>query len=309
LSLVAAKRLPDFNRAVRKGDNCVMLKIIPRAAARSVSGSLVIALHCSGGTGQHWQKLRRALGPTFEVLSPNLIGCGDNPHWSGESSFELTDEARPIVEIIDAWNGSIHLVGHSYGGGVALRVAVERPARIASLSLYEPTAFHVLNSTGEDGQVALKEICALAEKIRRLVITGAEWAAARCFVDYWNRSGTFDALKPDAQSDLVRYIPKACLDFRALIEERVPLVAYRRLRVPLRLMIGEHALLATELLARKLSAVMNPGALRVVAGAGHMGPQSHSDIVVKMIVEHIAASDPTAAGWYRTPMSSTPQAA
>jgi pimeloyl-ACP methyl ester carboxylesterase len=291
-----------------------MLKIISHATARSVSGSLVIALHCSGSTGQQWQKLRQALGPTFRVISPDLIGCGDTSHWSGERPFKLTDEARPIVEIIDDWNGSVHLVGkfglvgHSYGGGVALRVAVERPARIASLSLYEPTAFHVLNAAGEDGQVALKEISVLAAEIRRLVATGAEWAAARFFVDYWNHAGMFEALKPDAQVDLVRYMPKACLDFSALIEERVPLVAYQRLRVPLRLMIGEHAPLATELLARKLSLVMNPGALRVVAGAGHMGPQSHSSIVVKMIIEHIAASDPNTA-WYRPLISVVPRAA
>ena len=115
-------------------------------------------------------------------------------------------------------------------------------------------------------------------------------------------------MNPDAQADLVRYVPKAFLDFRASIEERVPLVAYRRLRMPLCLMIGEHAPLATELPARKLSAVMNPGALRVVKGAGHMGPQSHSNIVVKMVVDNIAASDPSAA-WYRTPISPTPQAA
>jgi pimeloyl-ACP methyl ester carboxylesterase len=263
---------------------------------------LVIALHCSGGTGQQWQKLTQALGPTFRVTSPNLIGCGDNPHWTGENPFELTDEARSIVEIIDAWNGPVHLVGHSYGGGVALRVAVERPARIASLSLYEPTAFHVLKAVGEDGQVVLEEIRTLAAKIGRYVVIGAYRAAARCFVDYWNRAGTFEALKPDAQANLLRYAPKACLDFRALIEERTPLVAYRRLRVPLRLMIGQHAPAATELLARKLAVVMNPGALRVVADAGHMGPTSHSDVVVKMIIEHIAASDPTAA-WYRTPLT------
>jgi hypothetical protein len=38
-----------------------MLKIISHAAARSVSSSLVIALHCSGGIGQQWQKLAPSL--------------------------------------------------------------------------------------------------------------------------------------------------------------------------------------------------------------------------------------------------------
>src|SRR6266536_155294 len=39
------------------------------------------------------------------------------------------------------WTAPVHLIGHSYGGGVALRVAVERSNRIASLTLYEPAAF------------------------------------------------------------------------------------------------------------------------------------------------------------------------
>ena len=77
------------------------------------------------------------------------------------------------------------------------------------------------------------------------------------------------------------------------------LVAYRWLRVPLQLMIGQHAPAVTELLARKLAAAMNPGALRIVAGAGHMGPTSHSNVVAKMIIEHIAASEPSAP-WYGT---------
>jgi pimeloyl-ACP methyl ester carboxylesterase len=115
-------------------------------------------------------------------------------------------------------------------------------------------------------------------------------------------AGTFETLKPDAQANLVRYIPKACLDFRALLEERTPLVVYRRLHVPLRLICGEHAPMPAELLARKLAVVMNPGALRIAAGAGHMGPVSHSDVVVRMIVEHIAASDPTEA-WHRTALA------
>ena len=272
-----------------------MLQIIPHAAARSNSRPMVIALHCSGGTGQQWQELTQALGPIFRVISPNLIGCGDNPLWGGENPFALADEARPLVEIIDAWNGPVHLVGHSYGGGVALRLVVERPSRIASLSLYEPTAFHVLKATGEDGQAALEEIRTLAAEIGRHVVTGAYRAAARRFVDYWHRAGTFDALKPDAQANLVRYVPKACHDFRALIEEPTPLVAYRRLRIPLLLIIGQHAPAATELLARKLAMVINPGALRVLTGAGHMGPTSHRDVVVKMMIEHIASSDPTAA--------------
>jgi len=252
----------------------------------------VIALHCSGSSGRQWQSLGEALGDRFALVAPELYGCGTRDQWNGERAFTLAEEAATAVAVIDAERAPVHLVGHSQGGAVALRVACMRPTRVASLSLYEPTAFHVLKHMGEDGVAALAEIRELAADIDRGVASGAYRAAAQRFVDYWNGDGSFVALKPQVQADMVRYAPKSGLDFRASIDERTPLAALRRLRIPTLLLRGEHGPMSTAAIVRKLLPVMRSVVACDVADAGHMGPLTHAAAVNGAIMRHIAANEP-----------------
>jgi pimeloyl-ACP methyl ester carboxylesterase len=250
----------------------------------------VIALHCSGSTGRQWNKLALALGDRFSMIAPDLIGSGATPPWKGGRRFRLADEAARITAIIDALDGDVHLVGHSYGGSVALRVACERPARIASLSLYEPVAFHVLRSLGPDARAALAEIRSVAGRVAHDVTVEDYRAASRHFVDYWNGEGTWAGLKLDSQAEFVRYVSKAPLEFSALIDEPTPLAAYGRLACPVLLMRGARAPKPTALIAQKLFSIFHNAVLEEIPGAGHMGPFSHGELVSEMIAAHVAAA-------------------
>src|ERR1044072_1376994 len=157
----------------------------------------VVALHCSGAGGYEWRRLTQALGQRFKVVAPVLIGCGTAGLWSGTHAFTASDEAASIVDVIDAAESAVHLVGHSYGGGVALRGARERPARIASLTLYEPVAFHLLKTAGPAGHAAFEEIMALAGRVDHAVLCGAFFAAAEIFIEHWNGAGAVPVLDED----------------------------------------------------------------------------------------------------------------
>jgi pimeloyl-ACP methyl ester carboxylesterase len=111
----------------------------------------VIALHCSGAGASEWYSLAEALGDDYELLAPEHYGSASNGAWAGEHAFTLSDDAARAIALMDASQSKIHLVGHSYGGGVALHVALARPSQIASMVLYEPSAFHLLQQLGAAG--------------------------------------------------------------------------------------------------------------------------------------------------------------
>ncbi len=264
----------------------------------------VIALHCSGAGAGQWKKLAATLGPRYAVDAPEHYGCNSTGHWTGEHAFSLADEAQRTVDLIDRCAGKVHLVGHSYGGGVALHIALARPDRIASLSLYEPSVFHLLKAFGPAAREAFTEITAITAKTGSGIVSGDYRSAAVAFIDYWGGVGTFASLRPAVQSALVRWIPKSPLDVRALIEEGTPLAAYAALDFPVLVMSGELAPAPTRQIAEMLPGLLADARTAVIEGAGHMGPMTHAEAVAAEIARHIRqAEEPAHARTQTGPMS------
>jgi pimeloyl-ACP methyl ester carboxylesterase len=263
--------------------------------ARPTRRGRVIALHCSGAGAGEWRALAEALAGRHDIEAPEHYGCESTGTWSGEHAFTLADEASRAIALIDASAGQVHLVGHSYGGAVALHAALARPDRIASIALYEPSVFHLLGQMGAMGALALAQIARVAERVYRGVLSGDYRGAAAGFVDYWNGPGAWDAMRPSAQHALVRWASKGPLEFRAVLENATPASAYRTLNAPVLILRGEHALLPSRLIAESLSQLLPAARLTVVAGAAHMGPLTHAGEVCALIRRHIAAAEESRA--------------
>ena len=258
-------------------------------------GEPVVLLHSSAGSGGPWRALAERLGDGFRVLAPDLYGYGKTEAWPGRRCLTLSDEAALVSKVAARAPGPIHLVGHSYGGAVALRFALEHPEQVRSLTLIEPVAFTLLRDGDGLARELLTEVTEVADAIRDAVLSGDYWGGMARFVDYWNGPGTWDKTRFETQVALSQRVGKVALDFSATIKEPTPLAAYRALRMPTLVLSGETSPGATHVIAECLAATLPRASLRMVQGAGHMSPLTHRDAVNDEITRHLTAHSETEA--------------
>src|SRR4029078_5387296 len=90
---------------------------------------------------------------------------------------------------------------------------------------------------------------------------------------------------------LTRWAPKAPLEFASLMNAQTVLEDYAAFDFPIVVLRGEHAPLPTRVIADARTVAMDCGGVKVIAGAGHMGPMTHADAVSARIVAHIMSAE------------------
>jgi pimeloyl-ACP methyl ester carboxylesterase len=257
------------------------------ACADTGSGETVLLLHATASSGAQWRTLTETLRASCRVLAPDLYGYGETDPWPGYGPFALADEAALAEAILPP--GPFHLVGHSYGGAVALHFAMRQPERLRSLALIEPVAFHLLRSGGPDSldRQLFQEVMEVAALVSKATACGDYRNAMTRFFDYWNGEGAWIRTTPELQLALSRRTPKVALDFWATMTESTSRSAYRRIAVPTLVLCGSQSPRPTRRIAELVADSLPASCLQVIDGAGHMLPLTHKKEVNSAISEHL----------------------
>jgi pimeloyl-ACP methyl ester carboxylesterase len=255
----------------------------PRRQAASV-----VCLHASASSGRQWQTLRRQLTGGYQVLFPDLYGSGNSPPWPAQRDLTLADEVALLEPVFEAAGESFHLVGHSYGGAVAVRAALTYPGRrFLSLVLIEPVLFGLLLAE-EPGEPATREIVALCQHTKAAVELGALDSAAKRFIDYWMSPGTWASMPPQRRAAAAQAMPSVASQWSAIFAEATPLSAYSSLDLPTLYLVGSQSPASARAVARLLTQALPDVTTAELRGAGHMAPITHPDMVNPAIEAHIA---------------------
>ena len=239
-------------------------------------GEPVVLLHSSCSSRRQWRRLVAELAGRYRTLALDLHGYGETSWPADPETFGIDDEVALVEHVLDRVAGPAHLVGHSYGGVVALATALRHPQRVRSLALHEPVVFQ-LALAGPLAAVGA-EITRMVELLAERVEAGAPAAAAEHFIDYWRGAGTWAALPEKGRQAAARVIPKLPVELRAMLRSPYTLRDYGTIRSPVCLMAGTVGRAAARRVAELLATVLPDGSLQlVVAGhmAGHMAPVTH----------------------------------
>jgi pimeloyl-ACP methyl ester carboxylesterase len=233
----------------------------------------LVYLHCSGSSGRQWAHFVRRSGDDALVLAPNLLGYDDDRPWPSARQLSVDDEVDALAPVLDALPGGVHLVGHSYGAAVALQIALRRPTSVRSLTIYEPVRFGLLlSSTDVAARAVGRAIVAAGRTIGDRVLQHDPQGAGERFIDYWSGRGSWAAMPARQRDAVAARMPKVRAEFEALFADEVPLAAYRRLRMPVHLMVGEDTLDPPREVARLLATAIPGVRVSVLGGLDHMGP-------------------------------------
>lgn len=112
------------------------------------AGPRVVCMHANASNSGQWRGLIDRLSPSHHVLAPDFYGSGKSPDWHSDRLISLRDEVALIEPVLVEAEHPAVLVGHSYGGAVALVAALAHPARVRALALFEPTLFSLIDAEG-----------------------------------------------------------------------------------------------------------------------------------------------------------------
>jgi pimeloyl-ACP methyl ester carboxylesterase len=241
------------------------------AAVRIVgSGPEVVLVHGSLGDYRQWTPMAAAARNRFR-----LTAVSRRYHWPGvaapaHGAYTYEVQRDDLVALLRTWRQPVHLVGHSYGAGIVLLVALAEPALLRSLVLVEPAFNSLLPDEGPGLDDERRSRASMIAAVRERAAAGDHAAAARALIDWVQGSGGEFASLP-------AWVQAALLDNAVTAGPTVshppPRVSREdlgALAVPTLVVAGEHTRLYYRLIARQVAAAI-PGARAIeLAGAAHM---------------------------------------
>lgn len=250
----------------------------------------VLALHCSLAHAGAWSGLAVGLeGVT--ITATDAPGHGRAADWLPGTDMHSLATAQSIAMVESLGQGAkIDLIGHSFGGTVALRISVERPDLVRSLTLVEPVIFAAARAVDA---AAYDRFRADHLGFAELVEAGDRAAATALFHSHWGSGDRLPDLPERTRAYMIERIHLIVAQNPALLDDAAGILrpgGLEAIRVPVLLIEGANSPAIIDAVHRALALRLPQATRLVVPKAGHMVAISHAAEIAPAAQAHLDAA-------------------
>ncbi len=236
-----------------------------------------LMIHCSLAETAIWGGMARYLSGALSMTAFDLPGHGRSADWDARG--EMSAVCAGIAADFAAQDAPMDVIGHSFGGVVALRLAMERPDLVRSITMIEPVYFVAALRGGGAA-------CAQHREERRAfeaaMAAGDLDEAARGFIGAWGGGRPWDSFAPETQRRMAAQMPLIAAAGPALYDDAGGMLdpgALEAVTIPALLLEGSEAPAIIPAINEVLAARLPLARRGVIGGAGHMSVATHPDQV------------------------------
>jgi len=244
------------------------------------SGPIILLLHGTPGNSKSWEPAGKQLADRFRVIAPDLPGYGETTPQSLEDPPEVKYASLLIERLIHKIGVPSIIAGHSYGGVVALNLAIRKDMALQKLVLFEPVALSILPLAGE------LEIFRKAGFVFEDYIDSfkkGNHQAVQKMIDFWFGDGAFDRLPSKFVSYLIDETPFNIRDVQATFRECYSSDTLQKIHFPVEVIVGDNSPETTLRIGKAIVNLVRIGKLLKMKDANHAMINTHMDAVVRII--------------------------
>lgn len=251
------------------------------------AGDPVVLVHSSVSGNRQWRALVDSMASSHRVLAVNLFGYGETTPWPPAAPQSLYAQAQLVLALCEHVGTPMSLVGHSFGGSVALKAAWLLGEAVRKLVLLEPNPFYLLAQAGRSE--AFLEASALRDHVKCFGALGDWSTVAERFADYWLGDGTWAAMPEKRRQAFAASLPPNFHEWDAVMHEATTLGDWARL--PARTLVVSDP--ATRLPIREIVALFQeacPHWSFAWPEGGHMAPLTRPERINPIVEGFLRAA-------------------
>ena len=268
-----------------------------RAFVKTGSGPALLLLHGLGCDHTTWKPVIAELAENFTVIAPDFLGHGESAKPRADYSVGgYANGMRDLLTILGIDRATV--VGHSFGGGVAMQFAYQFPERTERMILVSS------GGLGPEVTAAIRAITLpgfhqfigalslpVARQVVRAALRGLHATGISALRDLDEVADIVDSWRDPATRRAIKHVVRSCVDINGQIitmRDR----AYLTAAMPMALVWGTDDRVIPASHVRMVEALGLDATIEVLSDSGHFPHRDHPERFVAFVNEFVARTEP-----------------